>query len=177
MTYQHVIRGVVAVLFLFSAGLLFAQTQEEEFQQLYEEYLEINQRLQQLQQQALQDDDVAEHAEEYSSFVDEKLREIDSRAEELVNQREDTIDEIEAAQAEGDFEILQELQQAYEQITQELQPFMQQAMDDEEVQEMRSEFEVVLIAKMEEIDPETVPLFNRMAELTEKLDRMMQQQQ
>ncbi len=175
MNYNQVIKNIVAVLLLFSGGLVFAQTQDEEFQQLYQEYMELNQRLQQIQQQALQDENVAEHAEEYSAFVDEKLREIDPRAGDLVEQREETIDLIQAAQAEGDFESIQELQQGYEQISQQLQPYMQQAMADEEVQERRNEFEEILVGKMEEIDPETVPLFNRMAELSEKLDRMMQQ--
>ncbi len=176
MIYQHTIRGFVVALLIFSAGLLSAQTDEEEFQQLYQEYMQINQRLQQVQQQAFQDAVVAEHAEEYSSLVDAKLREIDTRAEELIDRRENTIDEIEAAQEEGDFEVIQELQQVYEQVTQELQPFMQQAMEDPAVQEMRTEFEEVLIAKMQEIDPEAGPLFDRMAELEEKLNRMMQQQ-
>lgn len=176
MNSKHVIRSVAVVLVLFSTGFLFAQTQDEEFQQLYQEYMEINQRLQQIQQQALQNENVADHAEEYSSFVDEKLRNIDARAGELVDKREEKIDLIQAAQADGDFEIIQELQQEYEQISQELQPYMQQAMADEEVQERRNDFEEVLVAKMEEIDPETVPLFNRMAELSEMLDRMMQQQ-
>ncbi len=175
MNYKHVISSVAAVLLLFSTGLLFAQAQDEEFQQLYQEYMEINQQLQQIQQQALQDENVAELAEEYSAFVDEKLREIDPHAGELVEQREETIDLIQAAQAEGNFEAIQELQQGYEQISQQLQPYMQQAMEDEEVQEQRNEFEEILVGKMEEINPETVPLFNRMAELSEKLDRMMQQ--
>ncbi len=177
MTYQLLTRGIVALLLVFSTGFLFAQMEEEEFQQIYDEYLQINQQLQQLQQQALQDEEIAGYAEEYSTLVDAKLREIDSRAEELVDQREETIDRIESAQQEGDFEGIQELQQAYEQINQELQPFMQQAMQDQEVQERQRELEEMLISKMEEIDPETVPLLNRMSELSEKLDRMMQQQQ
>jgi len=177
MSFHLITRSAVALLFLVSTGFLFAQMQDEEFQQLYDEYLQINQQLQQLQQQALQDENIAGYAERYSAFVDEKLKEIDTRAEELVDQREETIDRIEAAQETGDFEGIQELQQAYEQINQELQPFMQQAMQDQEVQERQQELEEMLIAKMEEIDPETIPLLNRMSELSQELDRMMQQQQ
>ncbi len=179
MTYQQIISGFVAVLFLLSTGLLStqAQQQEEEFQQLYEEYLEINQRLQELQQQALQDEEVAEHYETYSEFLDEKLKETDERAAELVEKRQDTIELIETAQEAGDFERMQELQQGYQQLNQELQPFMQEVMADPEVQQEREEFEEVLIDKMEDIDPETMPLLNRMNELSNQLDRLMQQRQ
>ena len=177
MKRQPIMRGIVALLFLFSAGLLFVQAQEEEFQELYQEYLEINQRLQQIQQQALQDESVAEIAENYSNFIDSKLKDLDSQAADLIDQREETIDEIESAQEEGDFESIQQLQEDYERITQQLQPFMQEAMQDEEVQERQRELEQVLIAKMEDIDPETMPLLNRMQELSSELDRLMQQRQ
>jgi hypothetical protein len=177
MDKQFLRSGILAVCLLFAASALVAQDQNDEFQQLYNEYLEINQRLQTVQQQALQDENVAEQAEEYSKFVDSKLKGLDSRAAELVDQREATIDNIEAAQDDGDFESIQELQQDYEMITQELQPYMQQAMQDEEVQVRQQELESVLIAKMEEIDPDTVPLLNRMMEISEQIERMMQHQQ
>ncbi len=177
MTYQQVISSVVALLFFFSTGIVVAQTQDEEFQQLYEEYLEINERLQQLQQQALQNEEVAEHYEEYSSFLDDKIREIDPGASDLIQQREETIESIEEAQMGGDMETAQHLQQEDQQLNQQLQPYMQQAMEDPEVQERRDEFEEHLIDEMEQIDPEAVPLFNRMEELSRELDRMMQEQQ
>jgi hypothetical protein len=175
MAFQNLIRGAVALLFLLSPGLIFAQDQDEEFQKLYAEYLEINQKLQQVQQQALMDENVAQQAEGYSSFIDAKLKELDPRAGDLVDQREKTIDDIQAAQEDGNFEKIQELQQVYEQVSQELRPYLQQTMEDPEVQERRNEFEEVLIAKMEEIDPQTVTLFNRMAEIADTLDQIMQQ--
>ncbi len=166
--------SLLAILLLLSGGLLYAQTQGEEFQKLYSEYMEIEQRLQHIQQQALGDDNVAKHAEEYSSFMDNKLREMDTRAGELIDQREETIDLIQIAQQDGDFETLQGLQQGYQQINQELTPFLQQAMADPEVQEKRFEFEQVLIGKMEDIDPEIMSLFEKMEELTQKLESLMQ---
>ncbi len=177
MNYQHVIRSVVALLFLFSTGVVVAQTQDEEFQQLYEEYLEINERLQQLQQQALQNEEVAAHYDEYSEYLDKKIREIDPDAGDLIEQRDEIIESLETAQVEGDMETAQQLQQQYQQINQQIQPYMQEAMQDPEVQERRNEFEEHLIDEMEQIDPEAVPLFNRMEELSRELDRMMQQQQ
>lgn len=173
MVYQQLIRSAVVLVFLFSAGSVFAQ--DEELQQLYQEYMQINQRLQELQQRALMDEAVAEKAEEYSDFVDAKLRELDPRAAELVQKREETIDKMQIAQEEGDFESIQELQYEYQEISQELQPYLQRAMQDEEVQRRQQEIEEVLIAKMEEIDPETIPLLNRMMELSEKIDRKIRE--
>lgn len=161
MINQFYKASLVAILLILSTGLLFAQTQGEEFQKLYSEYMEIEQRLQLIQQQAFEDGDVANHAEEYSSYMDKKLRDMDTRAGELIDQREQTIDLIQAAQQEGDFETLQGLQEGYQQINQELTPYLQQAMADPEVQEKRVEFEEVLIGKMEEIDPETISLFKK----------------
>lgn len=165
--------SLLTILLLLSNGMLFAQTQGEDFQKLYSEYMETEQRLQMIQQQAFEDDNVAKHAEEYSSFMDKKLREMDTRAGELIDQREETIDLIQAAQQEGDFETLQGLQGGYQQINQELTPYLQQAMADPEVQEKRFEFEQVLIGKMEDIDPETLSLFEKMEELTQKLESLM----
>lgn len=173
MTNRLFKASLVAILLILSTGLLYAQTQGEEFQKLYSEYMEIEQRLQLIQQQAFEDDNVAKHAEEYSSFMDNKLREMDTRAGELIDQREETIDLIQAAQQEGDFETLQGLQEGYQQINQELTPFLQQAMADPEVQEKRFEFEQVLIGKMEDIDPKIMSLFEKMEELTQKLENLM----
>jgi len=175
MTYQNILRGVVALVVFVSSGMLLAQ-QDEEFQQLYEEYLEINQQLQQIQQQALQNEEVAAHYEAYSEFLDGKIKDIDPGAEELIDRRDQAINAIESAQAEGDIESAQQIQQEYEQVNQQLQPYMQEAMQDPEVQEQREQFEDALISEMENIDPESMPLLNRMEELSRQLDQMMQQQ-
>jgi hypothetical protein len=174
MTNRLYKTSLLTILLLLSNGFLYAQMQGEEFQKLYTEYMEIEQRLEYIQQQAFEDEEVAKYAEEYSSFMDKKLRELDPRAGELIDEREETIDKMQTAQQEGDFETLQGLQQGYQDLSQQLTPFLQQAMEDPEIQEKRFEFEEILVGKMEEIDPETMSLLQKMQELTQKLESLMQ---
>jgi hypothetical protein len=161
--------GAVLIMGLFTLQGLYAQ--EEDIQQIYQEYMQINMRLQQVQDQAMNDEIVAEEADNYSSLVDEKVKSADPNGEGLLMRRDDTISKYQAAQLGGDTDEMARLEEQFTTINSELQPLINIALNDAEVIEKRDQFEKILIAKMEEIDPETDEMIQRITVLAEVLEK------
>ncbi len=160
-----------AILMVGFAGTGYATAQEEDVQQLYQEFMEINMRLQQVQEEAMEDENVAVEAESYSNLISKKIKEIDTEAGAMVDRREEMITKFDEAQGNGDVETMQNLEKEYTELNTKLQPFLQRVMEDEEVVARKDKFEAILIAKMGEIEPETDKLFARINELGRILEK------
>jgi hypothetical protein len=145
--------------------------QEDDIQTVYQEYMQINMRLQQVQDQAMNDETVAGEADDYSALIDEKVKEAAPGGAELLKRRDDTISKYQQAQMTGNTDEMNRLEEEYTAINTELQPLLEIALTDEEVAEKRDHFEKILIAKMEEIDPETQELIDRITLLAQKLEK------
>jgi septal ring factor EnvC (AmiA/AmiB activator) len=102
MRKKTVATFIVAVILMFSAMVMNAQTPNEETQKLYQEYMTLNQELRAIQQKAFQDSAIAKQAEELSDMIDKKMREIDPEAKKLIQQRDSIETEFQTAQNAGD---------------------------------------------------------------------------
>jgi uncharacterized protein YoxC len=167
---------IMAVIFLFSALVINAQTSDEEYQKLYEEYSTLNQELQVLQQQAYQFPEITEQAEEFYGLIDQKMLEIEPKVEELLEQRDSIEVDFQIAQNEGDEKKIQELQQNYQEINSQLQPLNQHVMQLPEIQEKQAKLENDVRQKMHEIEPETSTKIERLQVIQQELQQMQQKQ-
>lgn len=178
MMYFKRVFGIVTLI-LFVTVSVFAQSQQQpqsEGQQLYQEYIQINQQVQQIQQQAMADEDIQNMTQEFSDKLEAAIVEENPELQSAVDKKNELIDQFEKAQQAGDQEQLQQISQDYEAVNQELQPAQQQIMQQEEFRTEAQEIETAVMAKMEEINPETPQLLAKMNELRTKLQQMQGQQ-
>lgn len=159
---------IVAVLFLVAITLQAQQTGESE-EDLYQEYMTLNQQLQTTQSEALEDPEIAKLSDEFYSLLDDKMCEIDPAAEDLIKQREKIVEDYENAQENNDQEKLQKLQQDYQKLNSEIDGIQQEALQDEKIQQKQQEMETSVIEKMIEIEPETEERINRLQEVQGQL--------
>jgi chromosome segregation ATPase len=169
MKSTTVVIGIMIGLASSAFNNLIAQ--EDDIQKVYQEYMQINMRLQQVQDQAMNDETVAAEADDYSALIDEKVKDAAPDGAELLKRRDDTISKYQQAQMTGNTDEMNRLEEEYTSINTELQPLLDKALNDEDVVEKRDHFEKVLIAKMEEIDPETQVLIDRITMLAQKLEK------
>ncbi len=173
MTKRTVATCVMAVMFTLSAMVLNAQQPNPEMQQLYQEYMTLNQQLQSTQQKALNDPAIAKKSEGYSAMLDETMNEISPQANGLIKQRDNLLDNYEAAQAGNDEEAMKQIEQDFQQLESQIEPIRQQAIQQEDVQKKQQELEADVIEKMEEIEPKTPERIQRIQILQQELQKMM----
>jgi uncharacterized protein YdcH (DUF465 family) len=174
MIYQQIKKTIILVLLLAASLLLIAQQPPQGFQELYEEYGILSQQLRSTQQLAMQDPEIVKQSEEFSEFIDVKLKEQGTEVAELVDERNEVIEEIETARENQDQESEGELQPKYQQISQKLQPYIETVFEDSAVQERQAVLEALMIEKMKEIDPESEQKMDRLEEITEEIQKMME---
>ncbi|MFO7897416.1 MAG: hypothetical protein R6U84_10820 [Candidatus Cloacimonadales bacterium] len=164
---------LVAVIFMFSAAVLSAQEPDAEMQQVYQEYMTLNQELQALQQQVFEDPEVAEMNESFQKLLDEKIIEIDPEAATILEQQAKIEGDFMAAVENEDQEQLQELQQQYQTLDNQLRPLIDEAMQKKSVQEEQMKLEELVFAKMIEIEPGSQEKLDRIESLQMQLEQMM----
>lgn len=171
MRKKTVATFIVAVILMFSAMVMNAQTPNEETQKLYQEYMTLNQELRAIQQKAFQDSAIAKQAEELSDMIDKKMREIDPEAKKLIQQRDSIETEFQTAQNAGDQGKIEKLQQDYQELSTQLTPLNQQVMQMEDVQKKQQKLNSDMIQKMQEIDPQTQSKIQRLNEIQQQLQQ------
>ncbi|MBW6516790.1 MAG: hypothetical protein K0B81_09315 [Candidatus Cloacimonetes bacterium] len=174
MGLQKMIGMTLVVLFLLSTGIIFAQEMPEGFQELYEEYMAISQQLQATHQAVMQDPEIIEKSEQFSEYIDQKLIALSPEVAEVVRERNSIISELEDARDKEDRSKEVELQPRFQQLNQELQPYIESVLDDSEVQDRQEQLDALFMAKMNEIDPETDQKIERLEIITEQLQKMME---
>lgn len=157
---------------VFFGVSVFAQdtTNQEEREKIIEEYKEISSRLMNLQQQALSDLNVSKKAEQFSQNLEQAMIEEDSSLQSKIERREEIITEFEEADKTGNQAQALNLQQEYEEITQELMVHQQKVLENnEELRKKGEELENTLYEKMKEIDPEVPKLVSRLETLNNQI--------
>ncbi len=167
---------IVAVMFILSAMVLYSQQNQEEMQELYNESMQLNQQLQAIQQQAYEDPEISFQAEEFNNMIEELIYQADPEAEELLRKQESLEEEFYAAQSEQNSEKIAELQQEYRELDEELNPIRQKVFQREDVIQMQNELETQVLSKMQEIEPDTMNLIERLQVVQTKLNEMMGKQ-
>ncbi len=166
---------VIATLFFLVAITLQAQQTGETENDLYQEYMTLNQQLQTTQSAALEDPEIAKLSDEFYSLLDDKMCEIDPAAEDLIQQREEIVEDYENAQENNDQEKLQKLQQDYQKVNSEIENVQQQALQDEKIQQKQQKMETSVIEKMIEIEPKTEERIDRLQEVQRQLQEQSSQ--
>lgn len=159
----------VFILFAFS---LSAQdtTSQEEREKIIEEYKEISTRLMDLQKQALSDLEVSKKAEDFSKNLEREMVKQDSSVLGKINRREEIVDKFEEADKTGNQMEAMNLQQEYQEITQELMVYQQNVLDNnEDLKKEGEDLENSLYEKMKEIDPEVPKLVARLETLNNQI--------
>jgi chromosome condensin MukBEF ATPase and DNA-binding subunit MukB len=170
MIYNKLI-SYLSVLVLF-AFTLFAQdtTNQEEREKILKEYQEISSRLMDLQKQALSVPEIAEQAEDFSQHLENAMLKEDPSLVEKMNRRDEIINNFEEADKVGDKNKVIQLQQEYQEITQELMTHQQNALENNtELREEGENLEEALFKKMKEIDPEVPDLVARLETLGNRI--------
>ncbi len=147
-----------------------AQTQDE----LYQEYMELNQSLQQIQQQALSDKDIRAMNEKFSNKVETAMLKENPELEPEIIKRNELIEQFEKESENASPEKLEEIKSEYDNVAQKLQPVQEEIMQKEEFQAEVQKIEGAVIDKMEEINPETPKMLERMNELVAQLQGQSQ---
>lgn len=174
MNRVTMLTAIIAVFVLLTAGLLLAQEMPEGFQELYQEYIAISQQLQSTHQMVMQDPVIIEESEEFSSFIDQKLKDLSPEVSALVDERNQIINDIEAARETNNYDTENGLQPRFQELNQELQPYIYDILEIEEVQVRQTALDELFMQKMIEIDPETDQKIERLEVITEQLQKMME---
>jgi chromosome condensin MukBEF ATPase and DNA-binding subunit MukB len=165
---------IISTIFLlaFPASAQGTDEQNEKAAKLYEEYMEINQRLQMIQQQALNDEIFLKRSQDFAGKVEAEMIKKDPTVQNKLEQRDSVIEEYQQAETEGSQEKIMAVQQKYQAIMQELQAHQNEAMQNEELLKEGEELEAALIQKMEEIDPEVPQLLAKLNQIGTELRSM-----
>jgi hypothetical protein len=172
MTFWVKALNVIAVS-LIATFLTPAQSQEE----LYQEFMQLNQQLQQIQQQALSDKDIEAMNLDFSDRLEAAMIEEEPEIKSTINKRNQLIEKFEKERDNASQEQLEEIRNEFEEVTQKLQPMQELILQKEEFQSDIHKIENAVMDKMEEINPETPQMLARMNELGLKLQQMQEQTQ
>lgn len=161
----------------FAQGQPQTQSQEQtEAQQLYQEYAQLNQQLQQLQQQAMQDESISKKGEALDKKVRDAMIANNPDIKSTLDKRDEIMAKYQEAQQAGDQETLMQLSQSFQSISKTIQAEQQKVMQQPELQSELQDFQTILKAKMEEINPNTSQIISRLQELQAKLMSIQQGQ-
>ncbi|RPI72544.1 MAG: hypothetical protein EHM47_08090 [Ignavibacteriales bacterium] len=167
-----------AVKFLFVLLLtipLSAQdtTSQEEREKIIEEYKQISSRLMELQKQALSDLNVSKQAENFSQNLEKAMVREDSTVLNKINRREEIISKFEEADKTGNQTEAYNLQQEFQEITEELMVHQKNILEsDEELRKEGEALEDSLYEKMKDIDPEVPKLVARLETLNNQIQNL-----
>ena len=164
---------LVAVIFMFSAAVLSAQQPNAEMQAVYQEYMSLNQELQAVQQQVFADPEVAELNNNFQKLLDEKIVEMDPEAEAILQQQDKVEKDFMTAVENEDQAKLQELQQQYQSLDNQLRPTVQEVLQMDIVKKEQMKLEEIVFAKMIEIEPGSQAKLERIQTLQMQLEQMM----
>lgn len=169
--------SIAALLFALAVpGLADAQEQQEQqpenTQELLQELQQIQQRLGDIERQALeQDEALRERREAMVDLVQDAMVEMNPGVEEKLDRLQALENEFAEARASGDRETLQALAMEAQQLQAEVQQAQTQAMGRDDVAAELESYRDRLTDRMQEIEPETGQLMERMATISEKLSR------
>jgi hypothetical protein len=129
------------------------------------ELQQIQQRLGQLQQQALQDSAVQAAQKKFGDEVMAAMQGLDPEAKNKAARGEALNQEVEAARAANDNAKLNQLAAEAQQLQTYFAGLQQRALALPEIQEKRKAYLAVLLARMNQIDPQAQALVDRMEAL------------
>lgn len=152
---------LTSVLIALTATFLFAgavnaqeqNTQNQDAQNLYMEYMQIQMDLQNLQQKALEDEKLAVLRDEFTGLIDTELKKLGKDVAKLVEEKNASIDSFEKAQEKGVETEIQAKAQEVQASIEKLQVHEQKVLQLENVSKKQEEFQSAMIAKMMELDP------------------------
>jgi hypothetical protein len=171
----------VAVLLAFAVfpAALHAQQQSEppqEVQEWLEEVEQIQQQLAPVQQQALADESVQQGQQRAADAVRAAMIAADPSMEAKIDRLEAIMQEAQQAQVSGDAEKIVALTQEAQQLQPQIAQAQAAALAQPEVESQVAAFQKQLRDKIVEIDPDTRPLLDRLAQLEERLQEAVRRQ-
>jgi adenylate kinase family enzyme len=163
-------KTVFTIIFLCISVSAQDTTDQKERQKIIEEYQQISSRLMELQRQALSDIKIAEQAENFSRNLEEAMVQEDSSVLMQINRREEIIEQFEETGNNDNKTTALNLQQEYQEITQNLMVYQQRVLTNNEgLREEGDKLEKALFEKMKELDPGVPELVARLETLGSKI--------
>ena len=162
------------VIVMMFATTIYSQGQQQmdEGQQLYMQYSILNQQLQELQQQALSDDKIAEQGQALNDKINSIVISNHPDAEQLMSQRNQIIEDFQKAQETENQEKQMELQGQYQQVNQKIELYQNEVVQQPEIQSEVMNFELVVMNKMKELNPDVETMINRLQNLRSQLEAL-----
>lgn len=164
----------VTIIVMMFATTIYSQGQQQmdEGQQLYMQYSILNQQLQELQQQALSDDKIAEQGQALNDKINSIVISNHPDAEQLMSQRNQIIEDFQKAQETENQEKQMELQGQYQQVNQKIELYQNEVVQQPEIQSEVMNFELVVMNKMKELNPDVETMINRLQNLRSQLEAL-----
>ena len=172
--FKNIFSALIVILF-FSSTVLAQMQPQNQMQQLFQEYQQLNRSLQQIQYQALQDTLLADKSDKLSTKIEEEIIKNNPDLKGKIDRRNEIINQFQNVQEGGNQANVQSLQQEFQTLTQELTPYQQKAMQNEELRDMSIELENEMLEKMKEINPQTPEIISRIEEIGRQVQALQQQ--
>jgi chromosome segregation ATPase len=159
----------VPLLALLLPATASAQQQEQQVQEWQAELQQIHAQLQPLQERALENEELQQQRAATTAALRAAMIDADPEIGPSLDRLEAMMEEVQAAQASGDADRIIALTLEAQEIQPRIARAQAQAVAREDVQAQIASFQEKLRDRMVELDPAAARLFERVAELEDRI--------
>lgn len=160
----------IFVLLLLTISIIAQTSQLKKPSKLQIEYLEVVKKLDSIQKIAQQDPQLMKEGEELKADMTEVMIKNDPSVENLIAERNQVEMQFAEAEKQNDRNKMVQLQETYKKLTDRIIEHQNKVLEDPSFKERAKTINKKVLKKMEEIDPNTPQLIEKLKELKAKLN-------
>lgn len=160
----------IFVLLLLTISIIAQTSQLKKPSKLQIEYLEVVKKLDSIQKIAQQDPQLMKEGEELKADMTEVMIKNDPSVENLIVERNQVEMQFAEAEKQNDRNKMVQLQETYKKLTDRIVEHQNKVLEDPSFYERAKTINEKVLKKMEEIDPSTPQLIEKLKELKAKLN-------
>lgn len=160
----------IFVLLLITISIIAQTSQLKKPSKLQIEYLEVVKKLDSIQKIAQQDPQLMKEGEELKADMTEVMIKNDPSVENLIAERNQVEMQFAEAEKQNDRNKMVQLQETYKKLTDRIVEHQNKVLEDPSFNERAKTINEKVLKKMEEIDPSTPQLIEKLKELKAKLN-------
>lgn len=160
----------IFVLLLLTISIIAQTSQLKKPSKLQIEYLEVVKKLDSIQKIAQQDPQLMKEGEELKADMTEVMIKNDPSVENLIAERNQVEMQFAEAEKQNDRNKMVQLQETYKKLTDRIVEHQNKVLEDPSFNERAKTINEKVLKKMEEIDPSTPQLIEKLKELKAKLN-------
>lgn len=166
---------MVLLLLIMFAGESVGQLKKvpPEYKKLVKEYSDLYKKIQSIQKEAMSDPELIEAGENLRNKMTDLMIKKDPSVKKLLEEREKIESQVDA-NPNMDQETLKKLHAEYQELTKKLQKHQHAVMEQADIKAEAERIDEKVKQRMNQINPETPKLIERMKVLQEKLESVKQ---